>query len=281
MRLSQINTRHIDMTFTTWENARFYFCAINVTDASAAEVNEMIVSAFSGTNIQQRWKRKIDFATVNNNPVIDGWRIRVFTTNPGFSNRAGITRDMVENYLTKWNAQVFSAAMNEVVFDVAIFKDSGNNPGALQSMEFWGVAPIAVFFNETAYNSGTGIHTIEVNYGASIYTSKQVQNRIEQRDGIVLSNTAGVVTFTISRTAVFKWFQQEVKSRLDKGIYRRQFRIPETIVDTIIATGTQHIIDHYWDEARTQFKGTVEYRVLDVTLAQVQAFIINRLDEDL
>jgi hypothetical protein len=62
-------------------------------------------------------------------------------------------------------------------------------------------------------------------------------------------------------------------------MYRRQFRIPEATVDTIISTGTQILVDHYKDVEQTQFRGQVEYRVLDRTLAQVEAFLINRLDE--
>jgi hypothetical protein len=250
-----------------------YFCAVNVTDASAAEVEAMIASTFSEKRLNQSWIRQIDFATVNNDLVIDGWRIRVFTTNPGFSNLAGITQSMVENYLTKWYASVFSTATNEVIFDVAIFEDAFNNPGAIQSEGFWGIVPTFVFFNETSYVSETGIHTVEADYTASVFTSEQVQERVEERGGEVVSDISSVITFTIDRVDVFKWFQQEVKEAIENTIYRRQFRVPETTVDYIIANGTQIIVIHP--------RGSVEYRVLDRTLVQVESFLINKLDEDL
>jgi hypothetical protein len=253
------------------------FCYVRVTDATAAEVDAMIVSTFSGTSLLQQWDREIDFATVNNDPVIDGWRIRTFATNPGATGLANITQAMVENYLTRWNAEVFSSAANEVVYDVAVFEDSLSNPGALQSEGFWEVSPNGIVFTETAYNSGTGDHTVEADYSATSFEPTKVEGRVVERGGTVDSHAAQVITFTINRTDVFQWFQQEVKEAVENTIYRRQFRIPEATVDTIISTGTQVLIDHYDEDSN--FRGQVEYRVLDRTLAQVEAFLINRLDE--
>jgi hypothetical protein len=260
-------------SFRGYKEGLPYFCAINVTDASVAEVEAMIVSTFSEKSLNQSWVRQIDFSTVNNNPTIDGWRIKVFATNPGFSNLAGITRTMVENYLNKWNAEVFSAATNEVIFDVAIYEDASSNPGSIQSEGFWGVVLTDVSFTETSYVEETGIHTVEADYSLSSFSSERVQQRIEERGGEVISDVFSVVTFTIDRVDIFKWFQHEVKEAVENTIYRRQFRIPEITVDYIIANGTEIVINHS--------KGDVTYRVLDRTLAQVEAFLINRLDEDL
>ena len=258
-----------------------YFCAARIVDATVDEVNAMIASSFSEKRINQSWKRRIEFSTVNNNIIIDGWRISVTTTNPGFSNLAGITREMVENYLIKWNGVVHSVVTNEVQFDIAIYEDALNDPGAIQSWGFWGVIPTDVSFSEILYVEETGVHTIEADYSLSSFSSEQVQKRIKVRDGVVVSDVSGVIVFTITRTNVFHWFQQEVKKVLEIPIYLRQFRISEANVDTIISTGTQILVDHYWDAEQTEFRGQVEYRVLDVTLAQVENIIINRLDEDL
>lgn len=248
-----------------------FFCAVNVTDASVAEVDAMIATTYSGISLNQSWDRKIDFATVNNTGAIDGWRIRVFATNPGANDFAGITQDMVDNYMTKWNADVFSSSSNEVIFDVAIFEDGSQVPGAIQSEGFWGVFPTNIDFTETSYVEGTGVHTVEVDYSLASFDPENILNRIEERGGLISSDVGEVVTFTINRTDVFQWFQQEVKDALEQTVYRRQFRIPEATVDTIIATGTQIIEVHP--------KGMREYRVLDRTLAQVEGFLINRLDE--
>ncbi len=249
------------------------FCAINVTDASVAEVNAMIATTFSGISLNQPWDRKIDFATVNSNLTIDGWRLRASATNPGFSSLAGITRPMVENFLIKWNAEVFTTATNEVIFDVAIYEDGSSVPGAIQSEGFWGVVPTDVDFTEISYVEGTGVHTIEADYSLSIFEPDQVLDRIEERGGFIGSDINDVVVFTINRTDVFQWFQEEVRDALERTVYRRQFRIPEATVDNIISNGSQII--------RAYPQGLIEYRVLDRTLAQIEAFLINRLDEDL
>lgn len=264
-------------SFRGYEEGLPYFCAVRVTDAIAVEVEAMITSTFSETSIIQDWTRRIDFVTVNNNLAIDGWRIRVFATNPGSTNFAGITRPMVEGYLNRWYASVFSVSTNEVVFDVAIFEDAANSPGALQSEGFWGITPVFVFFNEISYVEGTGVHTVEADYTASVFTSKQVQRRITKRGGVVVSDVDSVVVFTINRTDVFQWFQEELREFLERTIYCRQFRIPETAIDAIILTGTQILVDHY--DEQSQFRGQIEYRVLDRTLVQVESFLINKLDE--
>lgn len=250
-----------------------YFVQARVTDADVADVESLISDTFGGNSINQEWTREIDFATVNNDISIDGWRIRVFTTNPGVNDFAGVTQSMVESYLNKWNAKVFSVAANEVRFDVAIFEDASNNPGAIQSMGFWNVPPISVFFNETNYDSGSGVHTVEVNYGASVYTPEQVENRATERGGSVISNTAGVIIFDINRTDVFQYFQQEVREALEQTVYRRQFRVLESTVDTIISTGTKTTVSYS--------KGDRDYYILEVTLAQLETYIVNRLDETL
>jgi len=248
-----------------------YFVQARVTDGDVADVEAMIASTFSGNSMIQDWTRLIDFATVNNDIPIDGWRVNVFATNPGANDFAGVTQVMVENYLTKWNASVVQAIVNEVRFDVAIYEDSVPDPGAIQSEGFWGVVPTDVLFNETSYVEGTGVHTVEADYSGSSFDADQVEKRVINRGGIVSSNTAGVITFNINRTDVFQWFQQELREVLEQTMYRRQFRVLETTVDLIVSTGTKTTVSH--------LKGDRDYYTLEVTLAQLENYIVNRLDE--
>jgi hypothetical protein len=247
-----------------------YFCEIYVTDASVDELNAMISSIFGGVSIMQPWRREIDFSTVNNDPVIDGWRIDVYATNPGSSNYGGITGTMVENYLNKWNAEIYSATKNNVRFDVTIFEDASNNPGTIQSEGFWEAPVTNISFTETDYNSTTGDHTVEADYSLSGYEAEKVATRVVDRGGTVNSNIGGVINFTINRSDIFQWFQDDVRQALENTIYRRQFYIPEETVDTIISTGTTEVVSHP--------KGDVTYVTLNRTLAQVEAFLLNRLD---
>jgi len=248
-----------------------YFVQVRVTDGDITDVESLISSNFGGHSIVQEWTRKLDFSTVNNDPVIDGWRIDVSATNPGANNYAGITQEMVETYLSRWNASVVAFTENNVRFDVAIFEDGDSNPGAIQSQGFWGVDPIGVIFTEIDYDQGTGIHTVEADYSGTGFTSDQVESRIEARNANIISNTSGVVTFDVSRVNVFKWFQEEVKTALETVIYRRQFRVDTSTVDYIVSNGVKTTVSHS--------KGDRDYYTLEVTLAQLQTYLLNRLDE--
>ena len=241
------------------------FVKVNVTDADVAGVQSMVDSVFGGTDIRQSWNRKIDFANVNSNLTIDGWRIRVFALNPGSTNKGGVTQTKAENYLNKWNASVNSATANEVVFDVAIFEDASNNPGALQSTKFWNFDDISnLTFTENSYNETSGVHEIELDYSAEpLLTGKdqQVATRVLTRGATIISHEplSDTITFSITRNDVFQHFKEEVRQLLETAVYRTQFRIPEATVNTIVSGG-----------------GTT-----DVTLATLQGYLINRLDEDL
>lgn len=243
-----------------------YFVRVTVTDADVEDVEDMVLTYFDATSLLAVWRRFVDWSVVNNNPTIDGWRLRIFATNPGATNFAGLTRDMVETFLNNWNAEVFSAATNEVVFDVAVYEDGSSNPGALQSEGFWTGNTSLIDFTEDSYNETTGEHVVTADYTSlPLYISDPdkatilIKNKIEERGGVILSNDSGIAQFSITRLDVLNRFKAEVKRRLEKIIYRKQLRIPESTVDNIVSQG-----------------GSIE-----ITLSQLQSYIINRLDEDL
>ena len=239
------------------------FVIARVTDASVAQVKSMANSVFGDSDITGPWIRKLNWEIIGSNLDIDGHRIKLSITNPGNTNIAAITRDQVESYLNNWNAQVFSVASNEVVFDVAVYEDDENNPGVLQSTKFWDLESVnGLVFGEQSYDSGSGDHRVSCDY--STYSNfgvdpKRVEAIVATRGGIPVSNIHQVIIFDINRSDVFTLFKEEVRNLLEKRIYPRKFRIPEATVDNIISGG-----------------GTI-----DVTLAQLQSYLINRLDEDL
>jgi len=249
-----------------------FFCSLNVTDGNKSDVESLISSNFSGGSIIQEWKRNIDWAVVNSNLTIDGWRMRIFVTNPGFNNLCGITRTMVENFLARWNVTVYSDAQNEVVFDITIYD-------AITSSGFWNRNISSVVFNEIDYNQGTTNHRISADYSAIDIESDLVGDIVDSKNGTIISNENNIIIFDILRADVFDQFKMIVAKRLKTKIHRRQFKIPESAVDTIISTGTQILIDHY-DEVGG-YRDQIEYRMLDVTLAQIDNFLINNLNEDL
>ena len=258
-----------------------YFFQVRVTDATAAEVQAAINSIYDIPGIDSPWIRLIDWVQTAEVAAIDGHRMRAWTTNPGASNLAGITRDMVENLLNNWNGFVYSAATNEVVFDVAIFADDRTIliPGALMSEGFWGFsnAPL-ISFSEQPYIEGSGIHEVTADYSAlPAYLQKPASAerkaaiKVEERGGSIFTNVGGSIIFTISRSNVFAAFKADIKRKIEALIYKRQLKIPEAIADNIISTGIESHVVH--------LKGDREYRRAEVTLAGMLSFIENRLDE--
>lgn len=239
------------------------FAKVIITDGSVSDVQLMISSIFGGASITSEWSKRLNWSVVGNDLTIDGHRVRLIIDNPGATNVAAVTRTQVESYLNNWNAEIFSASTNEVIFDIAIFEDDNNNPGALQSKKFWDLNSVDnLNFTEIYYNSGPGDHRISCNY--SNYSSfgvnsSQVAARVSMRGGIIVSNDSELIIFDINRNDVFNVFKEEVRQLLEKSIYKRQFRISEALVDTIMSGG-----------------GSV-----NATLAQLQNYIINQVDEDL
>jgi hypothetical protein len=68
-----------------------------------------------------------------------------------------------------------------------------------------------------------------------------------------------VVTLYITRNDVVAVFKRDVKIHIENSIYKRQFRVPEATINNVISQGG----------------------VIEITLAQLQSFIINRLNENL
>jgi hypothetical protein len=138
---------------------------------------------------------------------------------------------MVEAYLNNWGASVFSAADNAVVFDVSIYN-------AAISQGFWEQELTGVIFSEISYVQATGVHTIQVNYTAQIaWKAKDVERRITMKGGTVISDNAGVARFTITRTAVSDVFKRNVKEKVEQILYRNQYYLPPSLIDSIISMG--------------------------------------------
>lgn len=205
------------------------FVILKVPDVTLNEVQKY----------NEHWIRQIDYEVINQNLALDGWRIRVFTTNPSITDQgvgAGkITRTMVENYLNKWNATVFTFADNSVTFNITIYN-------AIKSEGFWNVNASQIIFSEIAYNQSTGLHTVQIDYSGTSYTRDQVINKITRMNGTMISDVSKVVQFTITRQIIFDAFKQDVKKKIESILYRRQYYLPSEFVTTIENNGRVHTI---------------------------------------
>jgi len=243
-----------------------YFVHVNIPGTTVAEINAMIQTDFGANRLDQSWDKKIDYEVVNQNLTIDGWRLRFYATNAGAAStnypggKAGITRAQVESFITKWNGSVVTFGNNSVTFDVAIFKDGSNNPGALQSQGFWGFATGQLVFNETSYTQAGGIHMVEVDYSAFANVEpKRAEDIVKGNRGTVTAHdtTNKIITMSITRQDVLQVFKREVARAVERPVFRRQFRISEAQIDTIVGQGGSITTD----------------------LATLKLWLLNRLDE--
>lgn len=190
-------------------------------------------------NYTHQWQRKINYEIINQNLVIDGWRVRVFTTNPSVTDQgvgAGkITRVMVENYLNKWNATVFTFADNSVTFDATIYN-------AIISEGFWHADISQIVFSEISYDQVTGLHTVQVDYSPTPYRREQVINKINRKNGTITSEVGKIIQFTITRQIVFDAFKQDIKQKTESILYRRRYYLPSDFITTIENNGRNHTI---------------------------------------
>lgn len=214
------------------------FVTVRVTDATWEELTEYAES----------WRMFIDYTKIGEDLSIDGHRFRVFSTNPGISGKGNLTREKIENYLDKWNANIFSISTNEVVIDVTI-----NN--LLRSPAFWDYVPgdglADIEYQQLSYNQTTGEHVYLLNYSnvkPEIQNRNAVASRIAHRlskRGVTFSNhnpSNQTAEATIFRNDVLLHFRNEVyKDVANKfPLYRRQYYIEEADVDSLVNYSTNN-----------------------------------------
>jgi len=232
------------------------FIIFRVTNAYASDIEEWMQNTF-GASLTSSWERRLNYEVVNSNLSIDGFRLRVFSMNPGVPSinypegRAGIIKENVENFINNWGGSVVTFAPNSVTFDISVFN-------ALKSVGFWEFNPSLLEFNELSYIQAGGIHQVEVDYSAiPNVIPEQAENIIIEKNGIIDNHVGNVITFTITRQDVLNEFKKEVAQAIEGTIFRRQFKVSEAISDNVAAEGG----------------------LKEVTLAQVQNYIINIADQ--
>jgi hypothetical protein len=219
-----------------WGNKEIFsagnFVHIKVTDATWEELKDYA----------EHWRLFIDYELVGSNLEIDGHRFRIFSTNGGVSGYGNITRERIERYLNRWNAEIFSVASNEIVIDVTI-----NN--LLRSPAYWDYVPgdglEDIGYSQLSYDQGTGEHVYLLDY-SNVRPEILDRNSVAQRIAYRLSERG--VTFanhdtenqtaeaTIIRNDVLINFRNEVYKDVADNfpLYRRKFYIEESDVDSLV-----------------------------------------------
>jgi len=183
------------------------------------------------------WYRRIQYSVIGSNLSIDGHRIKIEATEVHIGTGEGrITRDMVESFLNKWNATVFSTATNEVVFDIAIFD-------AIKSEGFFGGLDLFdLIFTEIIYTKGTGVHRIEIDYSAKTFENTDERDSFAKalrRNFTLIDNdfATRVITVETDRDTVRGAFQEDVRRKVEVPLVCRKFHLPSSVMDVIMAAG--------------------------------------------
>lgn len=220
------------------------FGQIVISDATVKQVEDAYMIP---------WHRAIDWEFVSHDWPTDTHALRVFASGGlSASMKGAITRDEVEQFLTRWGAEILDIAPNEVRFAASV-------TAAIKSDGFWGRSVPDNVLTETAYNQSTGVHTMRLDYGTLPLSVEQLASIVTE-NGCTITNHKPAqkwAAFTCGRDNVFSQFKLSVKEALDGQFSLRRWRLPAAAIQAIIDAGGS----------------------LEATKAQVMDVIKNRLDD--
>jgi hypothetical protein len=200
---------------------------------------------------REQWRCHYDWTVDNHDVPNDEYRITIFGDKVNVSGEGALTKTKADNHLLPMGMVYVSEAPNALTYDFTVY-------GVLTSTWFWDFRSLlGVSFNEFAYDSGTGVHTVDADYSAPAWPEEKVAKTVERKGGVVVSNAGGVIRFQINRSAVNTALKDYFAQFVDDKVEERQFYVQSAYVDTVVSGGG-----------------------LDIkTKAEFLALINNRLDE--
>jgi len=182
-----------------------------------------------------RWERLLDWFVVGDNASLDGYRLKIESTNQGAGDGAVKFAD-IQQMLLDWGAVVQSQAANAITVDMTVFR-------AIQSKGFWGRDSVgAINFVEQSYDQETGEHIVSADYSPIGGRPKNHDELVRQHGGTIISHVGRVIVFSINRTDIIQRFKQDLKKAGNQMVRPRRFRVADSIVDVAIAAGGEHIV---------------------------------------
>lgn len=174
------------------------------------------------------WTCKYDWVVDNYSAVQDGYRVTISGEKVNLSGVGAITKAKLDTHLEKMGFVHHTTAQNAVTYDFSIYTVS-------TSGWFWGRDLTDVTFQENSYVQGTGVHTIQADYGAAGWPMDKVADMVSKKGATVVNNLASVITFTIDKTVVNGILKNYFRERVDATVEERQFYVTESYVDTVVA----------------------------------------------
>lgn len=179
---------------------------------------------------REQWHCMYDWTVDNHNVSLDGYRVTIFGDKVNVSGVGAITRTKLDNHLPNMGFVFFAEAANAITYDFSIYT-------VVTSQWFWGYDITDVVFQENNYDEGTGVHTIQADYGTAGWPMDKVERVVESKGGVVTSNLASVIIFTINRTDINTALKDYFRQRIDDKIEERQFYVDGSYVDTVVGQG--------------------------------------------
>ncbi len=200
-----------------------HFIFIKVTNA---EENE-----FSGHG--NSWDKELGCSMIHGDIEQDGYTFRIESNNVGRTGTGAVVEGDVSTFLTGWNCTITTTATNKIDFTANIYSMITSIANFYYMDKFSNFS-----FSEISYSSGTGIHRVQLTYGASS-GSDSIAGIVMAMGGIVISNNGTVCVFDIPRTIILDRFHKQFNTSpfINRIIIRRKFHIDTTEVDSIVSSG--------------------------------------------
>lgn len=179
---------------------------------------------------RKSWREDFDYEVISTSQA--NVTLRVWNKNTSPTGKAAMTREKVENFLTRWGCTNVSFANRSVTFTFNLWN-------AVRSSEFWDIELIGtkVTFTLVSYNSTTRIGRIQVDVIDETLKANAVIRAIESKGGAIVSNNYPQIVFEIERNNIVTRFRSEIKQKAEQVYKRHQYSISETEIDAIVAAG--------------------------------------------
>lgn len=179
---------------------------------------------------RKSWRENFDYEAISTSQA--NVTLRVWNKNTSPTGKAAMTREKVENFLTRWGCTNVSFANRSVTFTFNLWN-------AVRSSEFWDIDLIATKANFTlvSYNATTRVGRIQVDITDETLKENAVVRAIQEKGGTIISNNYPQIVFDIERNDIVTRFRQDIKEKAEQVYKRHQYSISENEVDAIIAAG--------------------------------------------
>ena len=183
-------------------------------------------------NYRNEWRDNFAYEIINANAQQGRYTVRVYEINAGASNQNGLTAAKIELFLTGWGCTDIAFTTNSCEFTFSLWN-------AVRSPEFWNVQLIGTkaIFELISYSAATGIGRVQATITDEAITPRQVEYKITERGGTIISSEWPEVVFEIERSNILQRFRDDVKRKAEQTYMRHRYAVSAAEVDAIIAAG--------------------------------------------